>query len=199
MQELDRAKVIVFSDRILAATPFTGDPAVVGAGLEGVAAGGDTAIHDHLYVALKELEREQGRKVVILLSDGIDVESVLGMSDVEWKAGRMQSLLYWIRPGASADPSGYRSIWRDEEGYRLELEGLERVVTSSGGRIRGIAGLDEAAEAFRDILRELRGQYVIGYYPKVDRDDGAWHEVEVRVRTPGVKVRARGGYFDDRL
>ena len=200
MRELDEAKVIVFSDRLLASTPLTGDPGEVSAVMESVRASGGTAIHDHLYLAFKELERRPGRRVVILLSDGIDVESVLDMSDVEWKAGRMQSLLYWIRPSSALDAhSGFYSVWRDVRTSRQELKTLASLVDSTGGRICRIARTEQAAEAFRDILRELREQYVIGYYPSNDRNDGAWHDVRVLVRAPGVRVRAGAGYFDDQL
>ena len=48
-------------------------------------------------------------------------------------------------------------------------------------------------------MSELREQYVLGYYPARDLDDGAWHQVEVRVDAPGIKVRNRGGYYDDRF
>lgn len=199
MRELDEAKVIVFSDRLLASTPFTGDPGAVREVMGDVQASGGTAIHDHLYLAFKELERRPGRRVVILLSDGVDVESVLGMSDIEWKAGRMQSLLYWIRPSEHETLGGITSVWRDLKTSRQEIATLARLVEASGGRVCEIAQTEQAAEAFRDILRELREQYVVGYYPSNNRNDGAWHDVRVLVRSPGVRVRTRGGYFDDQL
>lgn len=147
---------------------------------------------------MKEIDSRHGRQVVILLSDGLDIESVLDMKDVAWKSGRMQSLIYWIRPPGGADlDHTYGSVWRDPEAHRREIEDLERVVRSSGGRIREIGHIDDAAVAFREILQELREQYVLGYYPSNNRNDGAWHTVEVRSK--GVQARARGGYFDDQL
>lgn len=197
MRALDLAKVILFSDRLLATTEFTSDPQVVASVMNEAEAVGGTAINDHLYMALKVLDDRQGRQVIILLSDGIDIESVLDMRDVAWKAGRMQSLIYWIRPAGSADPSrGYKSVWRNPEGHRREIEGLEQVIRASGGRIVDIDEISEAAVAFRGILDELREQYVLGYYPSVNLNDGAWRKVRVRVRGGG-RVRARGGYFDD--
>ena len=200
MQEFDEAKVLVFSDRLLAATPFTGDPDEVSAVMESVEASGGTAVNDHLFLALEELDQRTGRQVVVLLSDGIDVESLLDMRDVAWKAGRMQALIYWIRPSTATDlESAYVSVWRDAEAYREEVETLQRVVRGSGGSIREIERYDQAADAFRQILRELREQYVLGYYPDVDRNDDSWHEVRIRVRQGDVDVRARDGYFDDQF
>lgn len=200
MGELDEAKVMVFSDRLLATTLFTSDSDVVSAVMKTVEPTGSTAINDHLFLGLKELEARQGRKVVVLLSDGLDVDSVLGMVDVEWKVGRVPTVLYWIRllSGADLDRS-QSSVWRDATEQKGESEALERVMTASGGRVFAIDHIEEAAGAFREILRELREQYVVGYYPSSDLDDGAWHQVELRVDSPGVKVRARGGYYDDRF
>jgi len=196
LHPLDQAKVPLFSDELLSSTPFSNDPEIVGAVVTpAVEAGGGTAIDDQLYVALEQLEGRQGRRLVILLSDGIDNESALGIDDVAWKAGRTQAIVYWIRLGEGSDQERH-SQWRDAEGYRHEIEGLHEVVASTGGRIRDLANVHDAAAAFGEILAELRAQYVFGYYPTGDRNDGAWHEVEVRAKGAGVKVRTLKGYID---
>ena len=198
MQDLDEAKVLVFSDRLLATTDFTSDPAEVEKVMDSVGASGGTAVNDHLYLALADLDEHQGRRVLILLSDGVDVESVLTMEDVRWKAQRTQTLVYWIRPSGSGDASGgHFSIWRDAAGYQQELSALAEVVETSGGRAWDIGRAEEVAPVLQEVLQELREQYVLGYYPSLDLDDGAWREVRVKVRKSGAKVRARGGYFDD--
>lgn len=200
MRELDEAKLIAFSDRTLAETPFSSSASEITAAIDATVALGGTAINDHLYMALKELDRRQGRRVVILLSDGVDVESILRMDDVLWKAGRTQALVYWIRPGSQDDTeNGVYSSWRDSAAHRREIAALQRLVEQSGGRVLSIASVEEAAAGFREVLAELREQYVLGYYPTRDLDDGAWHEVRVKAGAPGVRVRARGGYFDDQL
>lgn len=197
MRELDQAQVVLFADRVVARTPFTDDPAVIDRALAGASAAGGTAVNDHLYYALKALESRQGRRVVVLLSDGRDIESVLEMDDVTWKAGRVQALVYWIRPRLPSDAGlRFASAWRDVEGHQRELQALERLVTRSGGRVVDIAAIEEAGAALGEILDELREQYVLGYYPSTNRNDGSWHRVRVRVQGSGLKVRARGGYFD---
>jgi Ca-activated chloride channel family protein len=192
MRDHDEAMLTLFSDRELASTPFTGDPAEATAALARVTASGGTALDDHLYLALKRLEARQGRRVVVLLSDGIDVHSLLGIDDVAWIARRSQALIYWIRLGAEG---GHSSAWRDRAGHAHEVAGLERVVAESGGRIYPISRVAEAKAVFAEILAELREQYVLGYYPIVDRDDGSWRKVRLRVGG-GYEVRARDGYLD---
>ena len=198
MGPLDEASLMVFSDRLHARTPFTSDPTLVSAVMDTVKPTGSTSINDHLYLALQELDVRQGRRVVILLSDGIDIDSVLDMSEVEWKAGHVQSVLYWIRPASRADPARERaSVWRSASAQHDQAETLARTVEGSGGKVHVIDSIDQAADAFREILRELRDQYVIGYYPTLNLDDGTWHTVAVQVDEPDVDIRVRGGYYDD--
>lgn len=193
---LDQMALWLFSDRLLHASPVTGFAEVLGAGLERVEASGSTALDDHLYLALRELSRLQGRRVLIVLSDGVDVASVLSMEDVQTAERRSQAMVYWIRLGGRLRGSGFRSAWRDQEQYRRELAGFEELVASSGGRVVPLDGLDQVGAAFTAILEEIREQYVLGFYPTSDRDDGSWHRVQVRVDRPGLEVRVREGYLD---
>jgi len=195
MKELDEVTLMLFSDRLLYATAFTQDPAALTAALNEVRAGGGTAINDHLYLALKWLEPEQGRRVVILLTDGVDVESTLDMEKVLWMVGRSQALVYWIR--LMDDEAGLSrfTAWRNADGHREEMAHLSQAVTESGGRIVDIQDLQQAEAVFREILRELREQYVLGYYPSRNVNDGSWHRVRVEVEG-GYDVRTREGYID---
>ncbi len=196
MRQLDQAMLALFSDRLLAATPFTDDPQALRQLLTGVDAGGGSAIADHLFMALKVLEAQQGRRVVVLLSDGADVHSVLPMADALWKARSSQTLVYWIQLGEKAKRVSFSSAWRDAEANAKEYELLEKTVDESGARIVTIGSVDEVKSAFEAILRELREQYVLGYYASDAKNDGRWHKVGVRVRRQGFNVRVRDGYFD---
>ncbi|MEM7349391.1 MAG: VWA domain-containing protein [Acidobacteriota bacterium] len=196
MQELDQAKLLLFADRILHDSPFTNFAEVLATGLEGIEARGSTALNDHLYLALRLLEPRQGRRVIILLSDGIDVSSVLRMNEVMRSVRRSQALIYWLRLGAGRSTGGQSSAWRSAEEHAREFELLERSVEESGGRILALADISETAAAFDDILSELRDQYVLGYYPSQSSGDGSWHQVRVRVGERSLKVRTRQGYVD---
>ncbi len=196
LRELDEAKLTLFSDRRRRVSEFSRDVAVLTDGLAEVEAGGGTALNDYLYYALRLLEGRQGRRVVIVLSDGIDFESALDADDVRWAARRSQAMIYWIRlPHAFGEPGTFWSTWRGREEHASEVATLERTIAESGGAIFPIAGVDGAEQAFRAILTELRSQYVLGYYPSRNRDDGSWHPVSVEVRG-GYQVRARDGYID---
>jgi VWFA-related protein len=135
----------------------------------------------------------------ILLSDGVDVESVLGSDEVRQSAAESRALIYWIRLAASGpEVTGRSSAWRETAEHAHEIVGLRQAVTASGGRVQEIPRIDDVDVALREVLTELREQYVLGYYPSTLQGPGTWHEVEVRVGRPGARVRSREGYREGR-
>lgn len=199
MAPLDEAKLMLFSDRLLGTTPFTRDVAVLEGALEAVEPVGGTAINDYLYAGLKLLDGRQGRRVVVLFTDGLDLHSLLAMKDVLWKAQRSQAVLYWIflRDEGEAGAPEMSTAWRDYEANREEFRLLRRSVEESGGHIAELDSPSQLEAAFAEIIDELRQQYVLGYYPQESRGDGSWREVDVRVKRLGARVRTRLGYIDD--
>lgn len=204
MNRLDEAKVLLFSDQVRKETPFTSVPSILTLGLGDVEAGGGTALNDALYVGLKRLEGRLGRKVLILLSDGVDVESVLPMEQVRAIARRDQVVLYWLwlrREGETTDDPGkgpqYYSAWRDAEGHHSQRTQLRDAVLESGGRIEPLDGIEQLRAKLDSILHELRDQYVLGYSPTNLRGSGTRHKVDVRLRSgSGLKVRTQEGYVE---
>lgn len=193
---LDEVSIQLFAARLLHATPFSDDPDLLTQGLAEVTAEGGTAVSDHLYRALKLLEARQGRRVVILLSDGFDTHSVMGMAEVAWLARRSRAMIYWIRVKPNSVRELRYSAWKGPADYRRDFQILEDTVAETGGRTVDLEGIEESETAVKEILAELREQYVLGYYPTTRRADGKWHRVTVRLRRGGLKVRTRGGYID---
>ena len=202
MKPLDEAMLLLFSDRIVRATPFHGDATVLTSHLQGVEAESGTALNDHIYLALNRLEEHQGRRVAILLTDGIDVESTLRTEELVFLARRSQAMLYWLQLDRELAPTRIRhsSAWRTEEEHRREYRDLERLVEASGGRILPIESLDGVGPALEEIMSELRAQYVLGYYPAVQEGRGTWHPVRVSVSGGGLfgglRVRTTQGYLE---
>jgi VWFA-related protein len=197
MAPLDEARVVLFADRRVRETPFTSSTGMLELALSGATAGGGTALNDALYRALVELESRKGRRLVVLLSDGVDVESVLRIAQVRELAQRSQAILYWIRLGGAEAVAARTSSWRTADDHRRELEGLVATIEESGGRILPVRTVDEVGTAFASLLREVRDQYVLGYRPSVDKGSGTWHPIEVQVSRPGVVVRTRRGWLEE--
>ncbi len=196
MRPEDQASVLLFSDRLMASTPVTSDQAVLNQALSQVEAAGGSAVNDYLFAALKLLESHQGRRVVVLLSDGADIHSVLSMSEVLREARVSQALIYWIALDDGSKRKSFTSAWRNWEANDREFDRLEKAVDESGGRIVRISKDEDLATAFSGILEELREQYALSYYSTTNKNDGRWHKVDVRVKASGVRVRTRDGYID---
>ncbi len=199
MKPLDQAMVLLFSDRLLRVTEFSEDRELLSQALTDVGAAGGTSINDHLFLALSRLEAVQGRRVVVLFSDGSDVHSVLPMEGVLQKARSSQALIFWIQlrdPEEDSEVPEYTSSWRNVEANRREFKDLREAIQESGGRIEVVDNLEGLEEAFAGILAELREQYVLGYYPSDAEHDGGWRSVRVKVNGAALNVRTRGGYFD---
>lgn len=207
MAENDRSQVVLYDDQVRLATGFHDRAAPLHDALAAVEAGEGSAILDRLFVALLELERQQGRRVIVLLSDGRDLHSVVRADDLEGVARSSQAILYWVRlapPRPRAIGAGRRlvqravplSAWRDSSDFRRQERQLETLVRRSGGRIYELVDSAGVEPAFGDILRELREQYALGYYPTPRRNDGSWRRVRVSVAHPGARLRVREGYVD---
>lgn len=198
LEEIDQSRLLLFSDQVLVSTEFTNQPSDILHSLEGTRPSGGTAVNDHLYLALKQLETQSGRPVVVLFSDGTDAHSVMSMQDVLWKARRSQALVYWVQLVAiGAKGNTISTAWRNGEMSREESRLLTKVVNDSGGSTYTIEHADQLGAAFQDILGELREQYVIGYYPSESNSDGSWRKVKVDVGRAGFRVRHREGYVDN--
>lgn len=200
---LDQVSLLAFSDRVLERTPFENRVEAFEEALTRLAPGDGTAVHDHLYMAAKLLQQRQGRRVVVLLSDGIDSHSVLAMDDIVRTIQQSQALIYWVWLGSESgqefDHGQLRTVfsqWRPSDEYHKQFEMLQEAVRDTGGRIIPIESVDQIEPVFIDILAELREQYVLGYYPSNERNDGAWHAVDVDASGAGLKVRTSAGYLD---
>jgi Ca-activated chloride channel family protein len=196
LKDTDDVSIDIFSDRLLYLTDYSNDIQALTAGFRSVRAEGGTALNDHLYMALKRLEQRQGRRVVVVLSDGYDSHSALRMREITWLARRSRAMIYWIRLGFEKEDKLRYSAWKDPKAYEEEFDLLVRTVAETGGRIIDLAQIEQTSAAMGEIVRELREQYVLGYYPTIALNDDSWHSVQVKVDRPGVRVRTRGGYID---
>jgi len=200
----DEIMSIVFAEQPLAMTSFLRQGADLTLESKDPPRNSNTSLNDHLYAALDILHDREGRHVVILISDGADLSSVLRMEDVLWKTRRSDALIYWIHPrdpdSKSVSPRSqtqFSTSWHDVEANSQERKLLAKAVEESGGRSETVMSVDGIKEAFGKILRELRGQYILGYLPSHRGESGQWKDVKVRLRSRGTKVRAQEGYVED--
>ena len=190
--------VHLFSDRLLYASPFVGAEAALPAALAKVQAGGGTALFDHLYLAVKQLESRQGRRVVdrAVRRPRRPQRAAHARGGLAGAAQPGDDLL--AAAGRRRGAAGRFSSWKNAEDYRREWRLLGDIVAESGGRVLDLAAASTRPRArCAEILDELRDQYVLGYYPLGNRNDGGWHKVRVTGEPARrLRVRPRGGYLD---
>jgi VWFA-related protein len=192
----DRAAVILFSDRVRVAQALTEDMSAVEAAIRDASAYGGTALHEALYIALRELARVQRvdgqyrRQALVVLTDGEDTTSRnVAFEDVLNEARRSALTVFTITPVLSAPVTPDVSVSR-----RADF-GLRSLAEETGGRAFTPARSEDLSATYRQIAEELGEQYWIAYAPSVPARPG-FRRVSVHVPTqPGLQARTRSGYY----
>ena len=158
--------------------------------LHGLHGEGGTSMYDAIYLASDALAQREGRHVMIVVTDGGDTTSYKHFGDALRAAQQTDTVLYPIVVVPIENEAG-RNIGGEHA--------LASIATSTGGRIFNPEGFAQLDLAFSNLLKELRTQYLIGYYPRnVRQEPRLFHPVEVTVPENAVRVSARSGYYDER-
>jgi len=182
----DRARVGAFNDKIeIAPAEFIADRDHLIAELDRLDFGNDTRLHDALEASLDALRGVDGRRVVLVLTDGEDSASRTGWKDVLARAVAEEVMIYAIGMEAEYFDGLRRRRTRPDRSLR-------RLAEETGGGYFELDEADALGPAFTRVSQELRSQYVLGFVPGAR--DGRTHEVEVRVAGAGMTARARRSY-----
>ena len=181
-----------------------------GGGGRGRQRGGGTLLYDAVYLAGDEImSKQQGRKAVIILSDGVDHGSKEGLSTAIEMAQRSDTVVYSI-------------LFKDDEGYGnpgIRMGGmggsgrrggrfpqqerpdgkkvLQQISKETGGRLFEVSKKETIEKIYADIEEELRNQYSLGYAPDKDAGPG-YHKIQLTVKQKDLVVQARDGYYSGR-
>ena len=148
-----------------------------------------TVLYDAVYLAATEkLRGEVGRKVIVLITDGVDQGSRLNRNQAIEAAQKSDAVIYSI---FYQDPSAYGPFGGGGGG-----EGeLRRMSDETGGRVFKVDRRHPLDEAFQELQDEMRSQYSIGYTPTNDSKDGSYRHLEIRLANKDLKPQARKGYY----
>jgi VWFA-related protein len=174
----DRVGLLTFNSGIVDSVGLSLDRSEVLAAIDGALPEGDTAVYDAVAVALRRVRSSKQRKAVVVFTDGDDNRSRFGVDQVIDLARASEVCVYTVAEGT---PSATLSAF------------LERLAGDTGGRHTSIDRMSRLSDAFLQIVRELRSQYYLTYTPTGGKPR-SWHNVEVRVSRPGLKVRAKKRY-----
>jgi Ca-activated chloride channel family protein len=147
-----------------------------------------TAFYDSIYYAVSEkLANENGRRALLLFSDGEDNSSSHDMMTAIETAQSANVLIFAIR---YTEKQHGKLTARNQYGIRV----MDRISRETGGSHIDAEKIDPHTY-FRQIAEELRTSYELGYYPTNARKDDTFHKVVVRPKPPGLAVRSKTGYF----
>ena len=148
---------------------------------------GATALFDAIAQAAVYLRPEQGRKVIVIVSDGADTISDLDFNETLQRVLGADCQIYAVQTSHTENPN-LRNV--AAERY------LQEFTSQTGGAVYVPRGTDDLDAAFAQISADLAQQYVLSYYPQDDHNDGRFRSISLRVTTrPDLRVRARKGYY----
>jgi Ca-activated chloride channel family protein len=215
----DRVMVVTFDETIRVWNYPTSDRQILGYAITRAAFGQGTSLYDAIdYVVSQALPRIEGRKAVVVFTDGVDTSSNGANYQTTFqKVEEADALFYSVRYDTLRDqytgytPGGNSSAiqgiilngqlvpinrgWSSgatEAEYETGRKYLEDLARITGGRkFEAENNLDAA---FSGIAEELRRQYSIGYYPEISGQQGERRQIRVQVTRPKLVVRSRSSY-----
>jgi Ca-activated chloride channel homolog len=148
-----------------------------------------TSLYDAIYFASEALEEREGRKVIVVITDGGDTTSKRDLKGALKQAQLANAVIYPVVVLPITNDAG-----RNTGGENA----LTFIAEGTGGRTFFPQVGAQLDQAFRDIIAELRTQYLLGFYPRgVPLPKDPFHRIEIRVKSPELRVSARNGYYGD--
>jgi VWFA-related protein len=192
----DECMLVTFNDSVDVAHELTSNKSALLATIDRTEAVGGTALYDALFKTADRLEKVDGRKVLVLLSDGRDEAnnglepgSLHTLDEALDRALRNEVMIFAIGVG--------RGLEEELDFYRRRsLASIFRTLAdTTGGRVIFSKSSGKLTRAFEAVAEDLRHQYSLAYTSDDPRHDGAWREIRLTTATPGLRVSGRRGYF----
>jgi Ca-activated chloride channel family protein len=194
LRPVDGLSVYEFSEVVDEVVPFTSDLKVIDRGIQALRLGAATALYDAIYVGSEALESRQGRKVMVVITDGGDTVSKVDYREAVRAAQQAEAIVYSIIVVPIEASAG-----RDTGGEHALIQLSE----DTGGKYHYATSIPELDRAFRSISDELRTQYLLAYYPERRLADSDFRRIEVKLagltETSEYKSRHRTGYYTSKL
>jgi Ca-activated chloride channel family protein len=184
----DEAAIFAFDSALHMVQPFTTELDRLRGSLSSFSPWGMTSIHDAIASASRSMDtRATKRRALVVLTDGFDTASKLGAAEVSRIASAIDLPVYLVAVVPSIDDPR-----QHEEGGNQALAGdLADLARWTGGDLFVATSTPEASTIARQVVSELRQQYLIAFTPG---QKPGWHSIKVQVRRKGYTIQARGGY-----
>jgi Ca-activated chloride channel family protein len=190
VRPVDGLSVFGFSETVSQATTYTADQKRIDEGIDHIRLGAATALFDAVYVVSRSLDRRQGRKVIVLITDGGDTISRVDYKEAARAAEEAEALVYSIIVVPIENSAG-----RETGGEHALIQLSE----DTGGKYYYATSISQLDDAFRQISDELRTQYLLAYYPLQRASFSQFRRIQVGIAGPAeataYHVRNRAGYY----
>jgi VWFA-related protein len=151
-----------------------------------------TVLYDAVYLAASEkLKTEVGRKVIVVITDGVDQGSRMSRNQAIEAAQKADAVIYSIE---YYDPGAYGRFGIGFGGGGGEGE-LRKMSDETGGHMFRVDRSHPLDQVFRELQDEMRSQYSIGYTPTNGLKDGSYRHLDVKLANKDLKAQARKGYY----
>jgi Ca-activated chloride channel family protein len=178
----DRAFVAGFSFDAKKDAPFVSSAGSLQAQVDAVpAASGGTSLYDAIVTALYRFRNLQGRKVLLIMTDGEDTTSRVSYDDMLGYARAARVPLYFIGIAMGISDIGGTSK-------------MKALAAETGGVAYFVKDAEHLAETYAKLQQDLRSQYLIAYDTQSSKTDRAYRTVQVQVDKPGARVRTIRGF-----
>jgi VWFA-related protein len=193
----DRLLVLQFNDELRGASAPMTDRKALKEGIQAIRAGGGTALYDAIVATAGRLAGAEGRRAIVLLSDGRDQAlddnapgSLHLFEEALERAHRAEVAVYAIGLGRHLENE------MDLQRARSLKEILDTLARQTGGRSYYPERAGQLAGVYRQIAADLKRQYALGYVSTNRTRDGKWRAIALRVRgDAGLLIRSRSGYY----
>ena len=179
-----------FAEEVRELVPFTSDLRRIDSGVDRLRNGSATALYDAVYLASQALGKRQGRKVMVVITDGGDTISQVDYKEALRAAQESEAIIYSIIIVPIEASAG-----RDTGGEHA----LIQISSDTGGKYYYATSLAQLDDAFRKISDELRTQYLLAYYPAQRFSDSEFRRIQVELTSPPAggpySARHRAGYY----
>jgi Ca-activated chloride channel family protein len=190
LRPVDALSVFGFSETVLQSSSYTADLRRIDEGIDHVRLGAATALFDAVYLASRSLDRRQGRKVMVLITDGGDTISKIDYKEAARAAEEAEALVYSIIVVPIENSAG-----RETGGEHALIQLSE----DTGGKYYYATSMAQLDEAFRKISDELRTQYLLAYYPSQRLSNSQFRRIQIGIAgvsdASAYRVRHRAGYY----
>jgi Ca-activated chloride channel homolog len=191
MRPVDRLSVFQVTENVDQLTRFTSDVKYIDRGIERLSSGAGTSLYDAIFLGADSLVDRQGRKVMVLITDGGDTTSHTDYANALRRAQQAEAIVYSIIVVPVEADAG-RNLGGEHA--------LIQISHDTGGKYYYASGLNDLDEAFQQISEELRTQYLLAYYPSRQVSDSPFRRITVEVTKKDAdgqpyQVRHRAGYF----